>query len=221
MGNLVFRSGDVLTADVRCEPDDGFDEFVGRIEHHRNNLLDMIDIDNGLLDAMVSTGVLTHRQVTFIRDQRTMYDRIDKTLGELISLCITRRHMQMFLAALDRTRHRHVSNFLRGNGNRTADHADEWPLIYCSNIIRKIDMHRSKLIELIDSRCGLLDELLSAGRISIQHKQRIESCVTDAERNELLFMILRRSSLSFYNTLIQCLVQTKQHVVVSLLAPDV
>jgi len=44
--------------------------------------------------------------------------------------------------------------------------------------------------------------------------------VTNAEKNEQLYLILARKSLTLFITFVRCLLETKQHQVVSLLAPD-
>lgn len=51
-----------------------------------------------------------------------------------------------------------------------------------------INKNWAELIELLDSKNGLLDALLSVGCLKMQQKRNIETCKTDANANELLLI---------------------------------
>jgi hypothetical protein len=68
-----------------------------------------------------------------------------------------------------------------------------------------LDRHYSKLVNLIDSGCGLLAEMITAECISLRQKQFIESGTSSADRNSRLLDILRRGSESDFNKFIECL----------------
>ena len=78
----------------------------------------------------------------------------------------------------------------------------------------------SKLIEFIDPRNGLLDKMFSADCINNRQKLAIEGKATNEKHNIMLLQCVNRRSLASYNAFIQCLLQTKQLQVVSLLEPS-
>ena len=77
-----------------------------------------------------------------------------------------------------------------------------------------------QFIELIDSKNGLLDEMLTKNDINRQQKHDVEYRPTDEQRNRLLLYYFQRGSLAFYKSFIDCLMKSKQYAIVSLLAPD-
>lgn len=113
----------------------------------------------------------------------------------------------------------HVNNYIISNGRRTATDTKNWPL-YFSYVIDVLFDKWPRLIELVDSKYGLLDELLSAGCITRRHKEWIEAAETNTQKNERLLYILQRRSVGDYEAFIRCLVKTKQHHVASLLATE-
>ena len=66
----------------------------------------------------------------------------------------------------------------------------------CFAAHRKMVAYQSKLIELLDSRNGLLDKMLSAESKTESEKHFIEVGATDEIKNERLCNILRWKSLA-------------------------
>ena len=52
---------------------------------------------------------------------------------------------------------------LRGRRYRVAEYGDEWPLLLNTALYKKMAECRSKIIDLMDPRNGLLDAMFSAG----------------------------------------------------------
>jgi len=94
-----------------------------------------------------------------------------------------------FLNALDKTQQKHV------------------PLFHCTEI-RRMSKNSAKLIELIDSRNGLLDKMLSVSSINKQQKRSVEQHTTDENQVKTLHGIVSRGSLTTYKTFIRCLLET-------------
>lgn len=69
----------------------------------------------------------------------------------------------------------------------------------------------SRLIDILDVKFGLLDELLSFSCINERHLQIIESKKTDSTHTEKLLTILLRKSVVDFYTFIQCLIKTKRN----------
>jgi len=167
----------------------------------------MMKTQYGLLDELVSSEVLDTKQVSLIQEKDSYIDQTRQLLEE-----IARKTMS------DETK-KHVSNLIRGKGERAAEYGDHWPLLHCTGRTEygRMTANRSKLIKLIDSRNGLLDEMLSADCINDQHMQSVKRGRTDESRNTTLYTIVLWGSLVTYHAFIRCLLQTKQHQVVHLL----
>ena len=123
------------------------------------------------------------------------------------------------MRALDQTQQKHASNFIRGKGKHEAEYGDDWPLD-CYPPSTRMNINKSRIIDLIDTRNGLLDEMLSADCINMRQIHHIEEGATDEIQSQRLFNIVNWGSLETYNALIQCLKRTKQHQVVSLMEPS-
>ena len=140
-----------------------------------DNLCLIILPQYGLLDALVSPGVLTVEQVECIEEKPTHNARITQLIVEITKKPNTKEKEDKFLMVLDQTQHRHISNFIRSFRHRSAEHGDEWLLRFCFTEDSRLPQIRMTLIDLVDPRNGLLDEMLSANCINYRHKQKIES----------------------------------------------
>jgi len=114
-----------------------------------------------------------------------------------------------------------VSNLIRGKGVRAIDYGDHWPLYYCTES-RNLTADRPNLIRLglVDPTNGLLDAMLSSDCINHQQKHHVEIGAIDEDQNNVIYNLVYWGSLATYYAFIRCLLQTKQHQVVSLLAPS-
>jgi hypothetical protein len=80
--------------------------------------------------------------------------------------------------------------------------------------------NKPKLVDLVDTRNGLLDEMLAAECINNSQIHSIEKGETAEIKNERLYLIVFWGGLTTYNAFIRCLLLTKQHQVVFLLEPS-
>jgi len=79
-------------------------------------LSDIIEPDFGLLDQLLSLGVLTRRQYTKVRSgDKSVYERNDC----LLDLLTTEEQCDKFLTALQRTHQQHIINYIKLNGGQT------------------------------------------------------------------------------------------------------
>ena len=136
------------------------DDFSSFIKTQTNDLIYLMMTQFGLLDVLASNQVLTAKQVSLIRGKDLNSGQVRQLLEEITRDKISAEKKEAFLTALDQTQQKHVSNLIRGKGKRAAEYGDDWPLYYCAEVSRLI-ANRSKLIDLIDARNGLLDEMLS------------------------------------------------------------
>jgi hypothetical protein len=129
------------------------------------------------------------------------------------------QQQEQFLLALENTQQSHVTNYLRNGGSVPALYTENWPL-FVDNQWKRVEENLWRLKELIDTRNGLLDELLSVQLVNNQQKQVISAQLSDADCNELLLSIIQRKSLKDYNLFIDCLEKNKQNHVVAVLEPN-
>ena len=95
----------------------------------KSQLSELIEPDFGLLDQLLSLEVLTRRQYSTIRSERTAFDRIDAVLD----LVTTEDHCCRLLIALRGTEQRHVINFITQNESKTNN-----DFTYCTYILQHL-----------------------------------------------------------------------------------
>jgi hypothetical protein len=193
-----------------------YSDYSGVINDLRHDLLDLIDTDYGLLDELFTHGILTNQEVDIIQSHSSVTNRVAELLDYVVKL--TPDKQDKFLIALDNNHQKNASNYIRANGDRSKA-AGDWPLLK-SEEIRKWDGNKEEMIDRIDPRNGLLDEMLSAGCINDRLRQEIESKPTRAQVNEYIFRALRRRNVIDYHIFVECLKKTKQYPIVHLLEPD-
>ena len=86
------------------------------LEHVRNRLRDVVDVQYGLLVQMDQYGVLTHEEYTKLRDTTGTYKRIDTLIGMLMNK--SDAECTKFLSALNDTSQKHISNYIRYRGGK-------------------------------------------------------------------------------------------------------
>jgi len=78
----------------------------------KSDLANIVEPDFGLLDQLLSLGVLTRPQLADVRSEKTVYRRS----AAMVELLTTADQCDQFLEALERTEQLHVVNFIRHNG---------------------------------------------------------------------------------------------------------
>jgi hypothetical protein len=126
---------------------------------------------------------------------------------------------EQFLVALNNNQQAHVSEYIRVNGKLSELNKERWPLPLCHER-DVLDKKRNQLMELIDMKCGLLDELFSVGFINSRQMKSIQAKQTEADQIAELFTIMNSKTLGDWSKFLGCLERTKQSLVVSLLAPE-
>ena len=76
----------------------------------------MVEPDYGLVNELLSRGVITDRDHAMIQAGRDVYTRNDSLLHCLASTELTGDQFQQLIDALDDTGQAHVANFIRGDG---------------------------------------------------------------------------------------------------------
>ena len=91
------------------------DRILPAITTLKYRLADYTDPDFGLLDELLRSEVLTRRQISDVRSERTVYRRNDA----MIDLLTSEDQCVKFLNALQRTGQQHVVNYITQNGGQT------------------------------------------------------------------------------------------------------
>lgn len=174
----------------------------------RDVLIFIIDIEC-LLDELRSSHIITYQQIELIQCKVPVCCQVAQLLDDVIAMPPETR--EGFLTALEKTGQKHVSNYIRANGTRTTEYADDWPL-FVTERMKEIDSNRSQLVDLVDCRNGLLDDMMQSRCISIQHRDTIDARKHEgtSQQNRILLKIICRKSLNDYKQFIKCLDGTNQ-----------
>ncbi len=80
----------------------------------KEDLKEIMEPDYGLLDHLISLGVLTYRECSKVRSETDVYDRLDR----LLDLMVTKSEEQCrdFLLALKETDQQHVVKYIQQQG---------------------------------------------------------------------------------------------------------
>jgi hypothetical protein len=185
-------------------------KYSEAIESWREQLIRFINVDYGLLDDLCALGVITSQQIGETDNKGQLLDLIVMIPDEL---------QEQFLVALNNNQQAHVSEYIRVNGKLSELNKERWPLPLCHER-DVLDKKRNQLMELIDMKCGLLDELFSVGFINNRQMKSIQAKQTEADQIAELFTIMDSKTLGDWSKFLGCLERTKQSLVVSLLAPE-
>jgi hypothetical protein len=167
-----------------------------------SRLIEIINCDHSLLDEMKRKRLISHRQREDLLRKISNFDAAEQLFEYVVKMSAAQH--ENFLVALDEAGQQHVANYIRENGNRTAACEDNWPLAD-SEFLSDLENNWSQLIDIVDSRNGLLDELLSVRCINNRLKESLESKNTLSDRNELLLNSLLRKSIKDFRNFIGCL----------------
>jgi len=173
-------------------------------------LCQFLDPENGLLDVMESSLVISNNDVQRARSFSGYNDKA----RELVEI-IMRKSDSAFKAlieALDKTGQRHVTYILTGEG-------DNRPLSEEHRAL--LEEKRSSVVSNVYSKC-LVSTLTSKGVFSSYDRQRVEGRVTTDEKNETMLDLLIRKSEEAFNGFIHTLQERHhEHVVAELMGPEV
>jgi len=93
---------------------DAASSVLSNIRRLKSDLAIIIEPDFGLLDQLLSLGVLTRPELADVHSERTVYRRNKAMLDLLVS----QDQCHEFLKALQRTGQHHVANFISQNGGQ-------------------------------------------------------------------------------------------------------
>jgi hypothetical protein len=190
-------------------------KYSETVQRLRSDLMSMMDTEWGLLDELITLGVVTQNEAEEVQNERMR----DSRAAQLLNLVVKKPDAQQeqFLIALDNNQQTHVSEYIRANGELESLNEDKLPLLFCDEY-QMLEKNYSRLTEAIDLRCGLLDELFTERCINRQEMKAIKAERTDAAQNRALLNMTFRKSFADFSKLLICLQRTKQSLVVSLLS---
>ena len=176
-------------------------------EHHRTlatkigQLCQFIDPENGLLDEMVSTEVISLTHADYIRSV-SGYNEMARKLIEVL----TRKSddaFDGFIRALDQTGQSHVTFMLTGQGD-SRPLSEEWR----DKLIEK----RLDVVNSIYTPC-LMSALISKRVFSPYDQQRVEARQTALGKAETVVDLISRKSQASFDGFMQVLQERHEHVV--------
>ena len=91
-------------------------EFSKRLARLTPFLCDHIDPDCGLVDHMVSDGIMTPSDASSVRDEVTLSSRNRVLLDHVIKTCNDVTKERAFLTSLEKARQSHIANYIDSNG---------------------------------------------------------------------------------------------------------
>jgi len=191
------------------------DEHYRTLTIKKGQLCQFSDAENGLLDELVSTEIVSSNNENDIRAIAGYTEKARKLIEIL-----TRKSddaFDGFIDALNQTGQSHVTYILTGEGSSRPLKEEHRKRLLASN--------RDYLVNMIDSKCsGLITALMSKGVFSHYDEQRVTGVQPDTDngRNEIILNLIARKSQSNLFNFISALNDTDQtHVVVHLIGADV
>jgi hypothetical protein len=179
-----------------------------------------IDRDHG---AHQGERVLTGKQIRTVQSKPTGQQKTNQPLDD-VSGHLSRE--QFSDDARDTTRQRRVSNDVRHSECRHQEEESKERRSETIQIRDPILKKQSQLVELIDSKNGLLVKMVSAGCLSYEQKKTLEASQTERATNEGILAIVEKAghshggSCDCRSKFIDCLIQTNQRHAAWLLAPE-
>jgi len=186
------------------------DEHRKMLVKQTDKLCQILDLENGLLDKLLSLEVISWVDSDTIRSKVGFH----AMARELIST-ILRKSDDAFQALIDcliKTGQSHVVYILTGEG-------DSRPL--SEDDLTKLRESRDELVNSIVAFC-LMPALISKGVFSSYDQERIEGRVTNSNKVEMMLDLIARKSQAAYDQFVETLGQRNhEHVSELLLGPEV
>jgi len=191
------------------------DQHRELIRRTMDELCKFVDVENGLLDRLVSKGVVSLLEAERIRS----VDDDNVKARKIVSALLKKQDgaFDHFIEALNYTKQGHVTYILTGEGQCR-------PM---KELFRNIllSRHRDHVVDTIDSKdSSLVTVLMSKDVFSSYDEQRVVSARPDTTyvRNELILNLVARKSQLAFSGFISALNDTDQtHVVVALIGRDI
>ena len=108
---------------------DGIDGFIKNMKRLKSQVPEMVNLHYGLLDTLIGQGLLNSQQTIAIEEKQDHYSRVYQLMDDLISRITSNEMKEQFLNALNQTKHKHVSNYLQGDGRYTTAFVNDWPMV--------------------------------------------------------------------------------------------
>ena len=209
------NSGQDHVANIFCRESDKVPMSVEHCEmlvKNRDQLCQFLDPENGLLDKLVSTKVISSADNRKIRSKI----RIDIMAGELIDTILKKSDdaFEALIQALNETGQSHVSSILTEKSSR-------FPLSQALSY--RLISHRYYMVNTMEAKnSGLVSALITKGVFSQYDALRVTNKYHEVGIiiNETILDLLMRKSESSFDSFIQALNDTGQEQVAATLLTD-
>ena len=188
------------------------DEHRKMLVQHRYQLCQFVDPENGLLDMLGNTGIISLVDDRRIRSQFSF----DAMAGELIDTILKKSDdaFELLIQALNETGQSHVAYILTGQGS-------SHPL--SETVSAKLNSHRLYIVKTMEARnSSLVSALMTRGVFSQYDAQRVidKRDEVDVIINETILDLLMRKSESSFHSFIEVLNDSGQHHIAAVLLRD-
>jgi hypothetical protein len=177
----------------------------------KRNFCDQVDSGNGLLDELLSRDCISDRHKETIEAAKTEYKKNTHLLNIMCHRSVA--EFYKFIDCLLKTKQHTIASQLAPNSMTVSNPLSE-------DIKTRLKTHYASLVCIMDARNGLLHELFSADCITERQKMFIESAASEAQSNQRLLNIVRRSSESDFHKFVTSLDKTGQQHVSRILLED-
>jgi hypothetical protein len=96
-------------------------EFVEKLQRLRPLLCDRMDTDHGLVDHLISDGIMTIHDADAVRAEATLSARNGRILDYVIEACNDVTKQTAFMTSLDKTRQCHLVNYIESDGSKLTE----------------------------------------------------------------------------------------------------
>jgi len=185
------------------------DEHRDMITMQSDKLIEFLDPENGLLNKLVSSRVISWVNNDAIRSKVGFYNKAT----ELISTILRKSDhaFQALINSLNETGQSHIVYILTGEGNIQPVSEDD----------RKKLREKRELIHFIIPH-DLMPALISKGVFTSYDQERVEGQKTNDDKAEMMFDLIARKSQTAFDQFIETLRECKhEHVAEWLLGPEI
>jgi len=191
-------------ANIFCPESDKIpmsDDHYELLNKQRDQICRFMDPENGLLDELVTLGVISSEDDKRIRKNSSL----DAMAEELIDVILRKSDdaFDALIKALNDTGQAHVTFILTGQGTTV-------PL--SQSMVSILVDNRQDIVNNMESICsGLMPTLMSTNAFSKHDAQRVTAKQSYQEANEIILNLMMRKSESAFYSFFFSLIATDQH----------
>jgi hypothetical protein len=210
VNNYIVSSGRQPSANEENWPLYGSDT-CDHINVKWSELTETLDSVNGLLDELLLAGCISREHQRSIESRETCVGKNEALLSILKRRSI--RDYKGFIRCLKTSKQCQIVSLLESNSPGNHGSLSE-------ELKKRLSVSRPALIELIETRNGLLAHLVQNDCITQRQQDSVAGAESQTKRNSILMRIITRGCMSDYEQFVACLVRSGQQHVTRILLED-